>query len=109
MGSFPLNTTLKPPYYIVAFYSQKKSDDHDYDQVAQQMEALVKHQDGYLGHVGFRDENNFGITISYWRDLDSIKNWKGVGEHLSAQQKGKSVFYADYRVEVAKVERAYNK
>lgn len=33
--------------------------------------------------------------------------WKQVAEHLVAQQRGREAWYADYRVRVATVTRAY--
>ena len=49
----------------------------------------------------------FGITVSYWRTLEDIANWKKQSEHLEAQAKGKKVWYAHYEVRICKVERQY--
>ena len=43
----------------------------------------------------------------YYRDAESITAWKQDAEHLEAQRLGKQQWYADYHIEVAKVERAY--
>jgi len=45
--------------------------------------------------------------VSYRRDLASIRAWKANVEHLAAQQTGRSTWYADYRVRIARVERDY--
>lgn len=48
-----------------------------------------------------------GITISYWENLEAIKNWKTNSEHLLAQQKGREQWYNWYNVKICKVEREY--
>ncbi len=62
-------------------------------------------QPGYLGHEGVRD--GLGITISYWESLEAIRNWKQQSEHLVAQQKGRTDWYAAYKTRICKVERDY--
>ena len=69
------------------------------------MVELAKQQDGFLGVESARNE--LGITISYWRDIESIKKWKKHSDHLIAQKKGKSDWYKKYKVRISKVERDY--
>ncbi len=62
-------------------------------------------QPGYLGVESAREE--VGITVSYWRDLDSVAAWKRVVDHVAAQRVGRERWYAMYRVRIARVEREY--
>ena len=62
--------TPKPPYYAVIFSSIRTEGDNGYSDMANDMLELAKLQDGFLGVEGARDE--LGITVSYWKDLDSI-------------------------------------
>mgnify|MGYP003594803102 CR=1 FL=1 len=94
------------PYYVVIFTSRRTEKEEGYNEMAQRMEELVKGQEGYLGHDRARSE--VGITISYWSSLESIRKWKLHSEHLAAQQKGKSLWYAEYTVRVCRVEREYH-
>jgi heme-degrading monooxygenase HmoA len=55
-----------------------------------------------------RGEDGVGITVSYWRDEESIAAWRAHAEHRIAQERGKAVWYAHYELRVAKVERAYS-
>jgi heme-degrading monooxygenase HmoA len=48
-----------------------------------------------------------GITVCYWEFEQSIAAWKRNVDHASAQQQGKSTWYSDYNVTIAKVERQY--
>jgi heme-degrading monooxygenase HmoA len=99
--------TPTPPYYAVIFTSQRTADDRGYARVAERMAELAADQPGFLGIESVRDANGFGITISYWSSEEAIAAWKAHAEHLPAQQAGKKVWYADYELRVAKVERAY--
>ncbi|MCM8569451.1 antibiotic biosynthesis monooxygenase [Gramella jeungdoensis] len=98
--------TPRPPYYAVIFTSIKKEADIGYHEMAVKMEELAKEQPGYLGFESAREE--LGISISYWKDLGSIKNWKANSEHLIAQKLGKKDWYKAYKIRIAKVERDYN-
>ena len=72
------------------------------------MDALAREQPGYLGHEAARGDG-VGITVSYWVDHASAAAWKQVAEHLVAQERGRGVWYDDYTVRIATVERDYTK
>ncbi|MGB1032991.1 MAG: antibiotic biosynthesis monooxygenase family protein, partial [Flavobacteriales bacterium] len=65
-------STPSPPYYAVIFTSTRTEVDDNYADMANKMVELAKEQDGYLGIEYARE--GVGITVSYWRDLDAIKN-----------------------------------
>ena len=97
--------TPKPPYYAVIFTSIKSSLNRGYEKMADRMFELAQQQDGFLGMESARQD--IGITVSYWKDLDSIKKWKYNAEHLQAQKLGKSKWYKQYKTRIVKVERDY--
>ncbi len=99
--------TPEPPYYAVIFTSKRTEVDRGYDAMAERMVELAAKQPGFLGVESARGADGVGITVSYWRDEASIAAWKRDEEHRAAQQAGQAMWYADYRVRVAKVERAY--
>ena len=92
-------------YYAVIFTSTHSENTEGYGDMANQMEALAKAQDGFLGVDSAR--NSIGITVSYWDSLEAIKNWKQQTDHLVAQQKGIRNWYSWYKVRICKVEREY--
>lgn len=98
--------TPKPPYYAVIFSSLRTEVDDNYSEMADQMVELAKNQDGFLG-VEFA-RNELGITISYWRDLDSIKKWKANADHSIAREKGRKEWYSAFTTRIAKVEKDYS-
>lgn len=100
-----LAQTPKPPYYAVIFTSIKEKNDTDYDDMANRMVELAQQQPGFLGVESARNE--IGITVSYWTDLTSIKNWREHAEHTIAREKGRSDWYKAFKTRIAKVERDY--
>ncbi len=92
-------------YYAVIFTSKQKETVEGYAEMSIKMEELAKQQPGYLGIESARNE--IGITVSYWENLEAIKNWKQQTDHLEAQQKGRNDWYNWFHVRICKVEREY--
>lgn len=104
-----MNQTAQQPYYAVIFTSQRSSEDAaGYANMAARMEQLAAQQPGYLGLESTRDSSGLGITISYWRDLACLQQWKHVREHQEAQALGKSKWYEWYSVKICRVEREHH-
>ena len=99
-------TTPEPPYYAVIFTSIRTKVDEGYEEMAEAMVKLGEQQPGYLGIESARNE--VGITVSYWKDLESIRNWKKQSDHVFAQQEGRRIWYASYKTRICKVERDYD-
>ncbi len=98
--------TPKPPYYAVIFTSHRTSGDKGYNKIATKMVKLASQQSGFLGVESARE--TVGITVSYWKDLQSIKNWKHNIEHLEVQKKGKDIWYSAFKTRICKVESDYD-
>jgi len=97
--------TPAPPYYAVIFTSILNEDHDGYSEMADKMEKLAKKQPGYLGFESARSE--IGISISYWKDIESIKKWKENSEHLLAQKSGREKWYKAYKIRITRIERDY--
>lgn len=98
--------TPKTPYYAVIFTSiRTEKGEKEYTIMAELMLNLAKQQPGFLGEESAR--NAVGITVSYWKDLESIKAWKQQTDHKLAQQKGKADWYQQYKTRICKVDRDY--
>ena len=100
-----LANTPSTPYYAVIFTSIRTDIEEGYEEMAQEMVRLAALQPGYLGHESARNE--LGITVSYWRDLDSIRKWKEHADHSMAREKGRKDWYSAFKTRIAKVERDY--
>ena len=91
-------------YFAVIFTAQRTLSDEDmYSLTAERMVELAQQQPGCLGVESVRGGDGIGITVSYWRDRASIRNWRINVEHLVAQQMGRQEFYSWYHVRVAEV------
>lgn len=97
---------MELPYYAVIFTSKRTEIDENYSEMATKMVELAQLQDGFLGIESARNE--IGITVSYWKSLEAIKNWKQNLDHLDAQQLGVSKWYEKYTVRIALVEKEYS-
>jgi heme-degrading monooxygenase HmoA len=97
---------LEPPYFVVIFTSLRTEVDEAYTETARRMIELAAEQPGFLGVESAR-EGALGITVSYWSSEEAIRGWRANGEHREAQRKGRTQWYREYGIHVAKVERAH--
>ena len=100
---------MTSPYYAVIFTSTRTEGDNGYRAMADKMEQLATQQPGYLGIESVRNQTTRkGISVSYWKDLESISNWKMNVEHQLAQKLGKEKWYENYKLQICKIEREYS-
>ena len=97
--------TPKPPYYTVIFTSVRTNKKEGYEKMAKRMVELAEKQPGFLDVDSAR--NKIGITVSYWRDLESIEKWKHNAEHLKAQELGKTIWYKEFKVRICRIDNDY--
>lgn len=98
-----ISKTLKPPYYAVIFTSVLEEEHIEYHDTAIKMVEMAKEVDGFLGIESAREE--IGISVSYWKDLESIQKWREHSEHRLAKNKGIEKWYKSYALRIAKVEK----
>ena len=102
MNEMPYASTPEPPYYAVIFTSLRGEGDAGYAEMAERLMELAAEQEGFLGVESVRD--GLGITVSYWRDRESIVRWQAEAEHREAQRLGRERWYRSYRIRIARVE-----
>jgi heme-degrading monooxygenase HmoA len=100
-------TTPPPPYYAVIFTSEASADREGYPAMSERMQELAREQPGYLGFEAARDE--IGVSVSYWKDLESIQGWHKNLEHREAQRLGRDKWYDKFTLRICLVEREYGK
>ena len=92
----------------VIFLSQRTAaDEPGYAAASAEMEAIVKAMPGYLGMDSARAGDGVGITISYWRDEESVAGWREHARHTEIREQAREHWYDWYRVIVARAERSY--
>lgn len=99
-------STPPTPYYAVIFTSILDEYDPEYFRMNDMLRQQAEKLDGFLGEDSAR--NDYGISISYWKDLDSIQQWRQNADHQWAKQKGRKDFYKEYKIRIARVEREYD-
>lgn len=81
----------------------------DYFDLAAELRTELEKIDGFISVERFKSLSNEGryVSISFWRDEDAVKRWRGHADHKLAQERGKKEIFADFRIRVAKVMRDY--
>ena len=82
----------------------------EYLEIAAKMRAFLENRVGFISIERFQSlsEEAKILSLSFWQDEASIKSWRNVLEHRSAQKKGKDFLFQSYRIRVAEVVRDYS-
>jgi len=104
-GTTEIGLAAEVPYFATIFTTRMTSDLDEYDDTADRMAELVGAREGFLGMQSARGDDGLGITVCYWRSEEDITAWRNDLEHRKAQDEGRSRWYAQYTVEVARVDR----
>jgi heme-degrading monooxygenase HmoA len=97
----------EPPYYAAVFISVRTDGDNGFAERDAQMTRLAADQPGFLGVDETHGADGLGITVSYWRDEESIRAWRDQADHTRSRDDGRARWYESYSMHIAKVERSY--
>ncbi|MEO6975941.1 MAG: antibiotic biosynthesis monooxygenase [Gallionella sp.] len=80
-----------------------------YFDLAAELRPLLEKIEGFISIERFESLATKGkyLSLSFWRDEESIRAWRNIGEHRTAQEKGRRSVFAKYRIRVASVVRDY--
>ena len=81
----------------------------DYFDHAASLKAELERIDGFISVERFAslvDEGKI-LSLSFWRDEQSVERWRTQIDHRSAQRAGRGGIFRDYRLRVASVLRDY--
>ena len=81
----------------------------EYFDLAAALRADLERFDGFISIERFESVTNPGkfVSLSFWRDEAAVQAWRNAGVHRSAQTRGRTVVFSDYRLRVAQVIRDY--
>jgi len=48
------------------------------------------------------------LSLSFWEDEASVRQWRSLDEHRTAQAKGRDSLFEDYRIRVGSITRDYS-
>lgn len=80
-----------------------------YLELATQMRPLLDTIDGFISIERFKSIYETGkiLSLSFWRDEESVATWRQLEAHRKAQTKGREEIFQDYRLRIAGVIRDY--
>ncbi|ABC21192.1 antibiotic biosynthesis monooxygenase family protein [Rhodospirillum rubrum] len=80
-----------------------------YLSIAAQLKDDLRKIDGFLSVERFQSLSDPGklLSLSYFRDEEAVRAWRGLTAHRQAQAAGRKGLFADYRLRVAAVLRDY--
>ena len=80
-----------------------------YLDIAANLKPKLEKMDGFVSIERFQSLSNPDkiLSLSFWRDEESVRRWRNEGDHRKAQAKGRNTVFSDYRLRVAAVLRDY--
>jgi len=84
--------------YLVVFRNRKRADMDAaaYAADARAMDALARHQPGFLSFKSYTADDGEVIALSEWADEAAALAWRRVAEHAEVQGKGRNQYYESY-------------
>lgn len=81
-----------------------------YLDLAAELKPLLEGLDGFISVERYQSLSEPGkvLSLSFWRDEDAIKRWRGLELHRAAQLTGRRQVFNDYHLRIAEVVRDYS-
>jgi heme-degrading monooxygenase HmoA len=91
-----------------AFPKEGKWD--EYLDIAASLRPELNKIEGFISIERFQSMTNKDkvLSLSFWKDEESVLQWRNVELHRRAQVKGRNSIFNDYRLRVAHVIRDYS-
>jgi len=91
---------------VILFRSKLTAEaGEDYVSTDQKLEEMVKSNPGFIAAKGYTAADGERLTVVWFRDSESVKQWRNVPEHRAAQATGREKWYEFYKMDVATVTR----
>jgi len=78
----------------------------DYAAMDAELDRLVRAQPGFVDVKSFTAADGERLTLVWWKDRETLLQWRNLPRHREAQQTGRAKWYEYYKMEVAEVFRA---
>lgn len=81
----------------------------EYLNIAASLRTELNSIDGFISIERFQSLNDPGkiLSLSFWKDEESIQQWRNLEMHRHAQSKGRNGIFKDYHLRIAAVVRDY--
>jgi heme-degrading monooxygenase HmoA len=77
----------------------------DYAAMDAELDRLVRNQPGFIDVKSFTAVDGERLTLVWWRDRETLAQWRNLPIHRQAQQTGRAKWYEYYKMEVAEIFR----
>ncbi len=94
------------PMFAVIFEVEPRTGKAEtYLQLAARLRPELERIDGFVDVERFasRDRRDRFLSLSVWRDEKALICWRTQGRHHAAQEQGRAVIFADYRLRVGEI------
>jgi heme-degrading monooxygenase HmoA len=81
----------------------------EYLEIASQLRPELDKIDGFISIERFQSLNDPEkvLSLSFWKNEESIQQWRSLEMHRWAQSKGRDGIFKDYHLRIAEVKRDY--
>lgn len=91
---------------VILFFSRLTDQaGDDYYRMDEELSHLVKDAPGFAGVKSFTADDGERLTVVWWKDAETLRQWRELPRHRKAQDAGRERWYQHYRMEVARIER----
>lgn len=87
----------------------KEENKQAYLDIATKLKPMLADVDGFISIERFaslQDPNKI-LSLSFWKDEQSIENWRNDAKHRLGQASGLQDIFSDYRIRVGQIVRDY--
>lgn len=87
----------------------QQGNKEEYLNIAKELRPLLDTIEGFISIERFQSLSNESklLSLSFWKDEESIRQWRNMEEHRMAQAAGRDHVFKDYRLRIAAVMRDY--
>jgi heme-degrading monooxygenase HmoA len=91
---------------VILFFARHTDQaGEDYNAMDRELSELVKDAPGFQGVKSFKAEDGEHLAVVWWRDEETLRQWRDQTRHRVAQETGRERWYQYYRMEVAHIRR----
>ena len=93
---------------LIILFRSKLTDKarEGYQAMNAELEILVRQNPGFVDVKSYTAADGERLTVVWWRDEESLAEWRNLMRHREAQNTGRQKWYEYYNVDVATIVRS---
>ncbi|MEO9803716.1 MAG: antibiotic biosynthesis monooxygenase [Reichenbachiella sp.] len=94
---------------VIFEVNPKAAHKQEYLDIAAELKSELVKMDGFISIERFTSlqDSTKILSLSFWKDEESVSQWRNLENHRQAQRKGRAMIFEDYRLRVTGVIRDY--